>query len=223
MRGGPEAAPKPLMPVGGIPLLGRTLGDLRAAGVREFVVILNESDAAAGGSYLRATFRNEKVTILVRSTRSSFESLTEVLKTEPARRFVVSVVDSVYPAGALRGFLEFASGLEEGDVALGLTDYIEDEKPLYADLDSAGRIRALGGAPSPWVTCGAYFLGGALVEGTSPSSFPSLRSFLGGLVQRNLPVYGFPMGKVIDVDRPEDLLEAEALVGSRPGTRNSTP
>ena len=59
-------------------------------------------------------------------------------------------------AGAI---VSSAAGLAANSVALGLTDYVDDENPLWATLDAAdGRIGQLGGGCGTHVTAGLYWL-----------------------------------------------------------------
>ena len=50
------------------------------------------------------------------------------------------------PINDFHTFVESATRLAKNAVVLGLTDYVDDENPLWATLDAAdGRIRKLGG------------------------------------------------------------------------------
>ena len=50
--------------------------------------------------------------------------------------------------------------------------------------------------------------------------FDRLRDYLGWLVTSGHPVYGVVMGRVFDVDRPQDVAAAElALAGERQGSK----
>jgi NDP-sugar pyrophosphorylase family protein len=84
-------------------------------------------------------------------------------------------------------------------------------------VDTNDRVVGLGraAASSPFVTLGLY--------GMSPAVFPlldraveggvhRLRNFLGRVLEERLSISGRRISKGIDVDRPEDILVAEAFL-----------
>ena len=103
---------------------------------------------------------------------------------------------------------------------LGLTAHVEDEKPLWATLDrQTGRILALGKPNSGLVTAGVYVLP-AHGPAEPAGRFARLRDYLGWLITSGHPVHGVIMGRVFDVDRPQDVAAAElALAGERQGSK----
>jgi NDP-sugar pyrophosphorylase family protein len=105
----------------------------------------------------------------------------------------------------------------EVDLLLSYTSFIDDENPLYIEVDPGDRVVALGeaAAGSPHVTAGLY--------GVSPTVMPrlrqavamgkkKLRSFLGFVIEGGATVRGYRLSKAVDVDRPADLEVAEAFL-----------
>jgi hypothetical protein len=90
---------------------------------------------------------------------------------------------------------------------LGVTTTVDDEKPLWAELDPNERIRSLGDARrARHVTAGVYFLQPlvySLANEALPHALTAFRAVLGALLERGHPLYGFDVGPCIDVDRPE--------------------
>ena len=63
-----------------------------------------------------------------------------------------------------------------------------------------------------YVTAGLYYLTCGLAAAMpAPQAYGSLRAYLGALV-RDRAVAGIPISKTLDVDRPEDIAQAEAFV-----------
>jgi hypothetical protein len=94
-------------------------------------------------------------------------------------------------------------------VALGLTDHVDDENPLWAALDADGWIRQLGGSQGTHVTAGLYWL--PAQRPTAPTTgFARLRDYLGWLVAEHPPVRGIVLPCVFDIDRARDVAAAEA-------------
>jgi hypothetical protein len=122
---------------------------------------------------------------------------------------LITTVDSVMSVQTFRCFVEAAAGFPEGAIVLGLTDLVDDEKPLWASLDAAdGRIKKLGDSNSGLVTAGLYvFPARRPIE--PATGFARLRDYLGWLVASGHPVYGVVLAQVFDIDRAHDIAVAE--------------
>lgn len=202
--------PKPLVPVAGFPLIGWTARGLLAGGAQRIAVLLN-SKGRNVKKFLKTEFKTTEWEFLEADTASSWESFRLVATTlsdanqEP---FLISTVDCLLPPGAVARFVAGARGA----AALALTTFIDDEKPLWADLEADGRISALGpdARRRRHATAGLYRLGPDLAGLMPPAAaFPNLRSYWRSVVASGTPVTGVDLGKTMDVDRPEDLRAAE--------------
>jgi len=209
--------PKPLVPVEGKPLVHWVASSLRRAGVRDITILLNTSGDGVR-TYLEKNCADVRWRFLRRDTASSWESFRLVSRTlaQEAERFMISTVDAiVQPSECARFAREaLAPGAE---AALALTEFVEDEKPLWADADPAGRVQALGEDVAPArreaVTCGLYALTGALPKAMPEAdAHGKLRSYWIDLVRRGRPVRGVLLRDTVDVDRPEDLAAAAKVI-----------
>jgi NDP-sugar pyrophosphorylase family protein len=212
---------KPLFPIRGTPLIHWTTSSLISAGARDMVVLFNSRSRAAR-NYLQEQKWAVQWRFLEADTASSWESFRLVAQALSGKweRFLISTVDALIPAEEISRFA--AAVLDnlpahKPAVALALTRFVEDDKPLWADLDDAGRITALGPAAvqREFVTCGLYGLNRPLVETLNEKGpYRSLRDFLTDAVDHEFAVYGIPLSKTVDVDRPEDVATAEQFVSS---------
>lgn len=207
---------KPLVPVRGKPLVHWVVSGLRSAGTRSLVVLLN-TDGDAVREYLEAEFRDLEWTFLRRDTGSSWESFRLVSRTlsERAEEFLVSTVDALIPPAETARFSREAFSPPRPAAALALTRFVEDEKPLWADVDESGAVTALGpkAVERRAVTCGLYALSRPAVSGMKEASaFGRLRDFWIDLVGSGRPVRGLVLADTVDVDRPDDLPAAEKVV-----------
>jgi len=164
--------PKPLVPIRGVPLIGRLLHALRHGAVGE------------------------------------------ELEAEP---FLLLTTDTVFSPTVLPAFLQHASQISHADGVLALTPFVEDEKPLWVELDIHGRIRRLGdqAREGSLVTAGIYFFTPTVYREADSArrlGFAALRQFLAHLVERGCRLYGYTVPKVIDVDRLVDIATAEAFL-----------
>ncbi|MFI5350819.1 MAG: hypothetical protein ACHQ2Z_14825, partial [Elusimicrobiota bacterium] len=128
--------------------------------------------------------------------------------------FLISTVDALVPAADVARF--WTECREAGaDAGLALTAHVDDEKPLWADVDAAGVVTAVGddARERRLVTCGLYYMTRAAAERLpEASTHARLRDFWRALVASGARVAGSLLPKTLDVDRPEDVVAAEAYL-----------
>jgi NDP-sugar pyrophosphorylase family protein len=213
LRAGGWTGSKPLLPIAGRPLIAHSLDRLRAAGIRRIAMIINEESPDCR-QWLERDGNAIGLDLMVRSTPSSYASFQIVASRLAGEAAVITTVDSVMAPADFRHFLDEVARMPKGAVVLGLTTHVEDEKPLWASLDQAsGRILALGQPNSGLVTAGIYVLP-AHRPAEPAGGFGRLRDYLGWLVASGHPVHGVVMGRVFDVDRPQDVAAAELALRS---------
>ena len=210
--------PKPLIPVGGEPLIAHVLGHFEAAGIASAAVILNEAGKAAA-DLVRERFGRLVSKIVVKSTPSSLESFREILAAAPPGRLVVSTVDAFCPREEFVRFVRRAEEKPAGTTVLAVTHHMNDEKPLWITMDRSGRVSAVGGASGDAVTAGIYVVPERVRTLDIPAGLGRLRDFLGWLAKTDEPVEAVEIPKVVDVDRVEDLTEAEEMAAAQARTR----
>jgi NDP-sugar pyrophosphorylase family protein len=213
LRAGGWAGSKPLMPIAGRPLIAHSLERLRASGIARIAMIINEESPDCR-QWLAHKGNGDGLDLVVRSTPSSYASFRIVAGRLAGQAAVITTVDSIMAAAEFRHFLDEAAWVPQGAFVLGLTAHVEDEKPLWASLDrDSGRILALGQPNSGLVTAGVYVLP-AHRPAEPAGGFARLRDYLGWLVTSGHPVHGVVMGRVFDVDRPQDVAAAERALRS---------
>jgi NDP-sugar pyrophosphorylase family protein len=216
---------KPLLPILGTPLIQWTVSSLISSGAQEIVILLN-SHGRKAREHLQRQEYPVPLKFLEADTRSSWESFRLVSKklAEDYDRFLISTVDALIPSNEIARFAQAALKVPspgEPAAALALTRFVEDEKPLWADVTEAGRVTALGQQclQRQLVTCGLYALNRQLTQALgTPEAFESLREFWAAVLKDGVPVLGVSLAKTVDVDRPEDVATAEefvSLMGAR--------
>lgn len=232
--GSSAGRPKGLTPVGGRPLIEWILDDLRAAGVSDTVVIINEESIALR-DHVRRSHPASAVRWIVETTPSSMHSFLRVMETLAAEGdegpFLISTVDTVAPPGTFRRFVELA-GRAQADVVLALTTRIEDENPLrvelgsdpdYASTQGLELERNQGLTPNtvavlgcgPYATAGYYLVRSTVLAEAAAgrhANLGALRQFFKHLFETGYRLSGIVMPDSVDVDRPEDLEAAERLL-----------
>lgn len=214
-RGGVTVA-KPLVKVCNEPLISRVIRAAHSVDVTSIACIINELSPELD-EYLRSNSWQVPLRVVRKTTDNSMESvftLAPMLTDEP---FLLFTVDSVFTFATLKKFLARAQMFPDVAGVLALTRFVDDEKPLWAMIDKAHRIRAIGeGARmSPYVTAGFYYLHPAvfdLVGQAKKKGLNALRQFLGLLLESGYALCGIPVSKTIDIDYPLDIEKAEGYL-----------
>lgn len=224
-RLGSEGAlqPKPLVDIGGRPMIRRLIDILASNGAESIAVITNPSMTAVTDC-LRATASELPVPLNVISAETpgsmhSFHLLAPLLPRDS--RFVLTTVDTVFdPVRFSRYVSDFAADTAT-DGYMAVTDYIDDEKPLYISIDPAtGLIDGFSDTP---VAGGQYISAG--IYGLTPKALGVLDQCIGRGVSRmrdyqrallaaGLRLRPYPLGTVIDVDHLTDLTKARKVANS---------
>lgn len=209
---------KPLIPVGGVPLIDRLIRLALASGADSLSVVINE-----GMTEVRRHCEELALPLpfhlLVRSTPSSMHSLFAL---EPFLRdapFYCTTVDTVFLETEFARFLSFARRQHHADGVLGVTDFIDDEHPLCVDIDDRHRITHFSdtSAGYRWTTGGIYYFSPRIFE-LMPAAFDTgtlrLRNFLRLLLTKGYVLRAYPFSKVIDVDHAADIAVADQFIAS---------
>lgn len=214
------ATPKPLVSLNGRPMIGRLIDIFVNCGAECISVIVNEQMTE-----VREYLENLAVTLpvelrlVVKSTPSSMHSFYEVGSVLPEGRFILTTVDTIFRENDFRRYVEaFEQEGEDVDGLMAVTSYIDDEKPLYVDVDSQMRITAFNDTPSAhakYISGGIYGLDHTAVgvlQKCIDGGVSRMRNFQRTLVADGLNLHAYDMGKIIDVDHQSDIEKAIALI-----------
>jgi NDP-sugar pyrophosphorylase family protein len=212
---------KPLVEIGGMTLLERTMRILARQGIAEIALIVNETMPQVA-RYARQLNLPVPVRTVIKTTESSMHSLYHLEEFLAEDRFVLCTVDTVVMPDEFGQFIKYFADNAELELLLSCTDFVDDEKPLYISLGPEDRVMGLGALAegSPFVTAGIYGMSpgvfGVLAEAQAQGMM-RLRNFLQRLLDRGFLARGFRFSKAVDVDRPEDIQVAEQfLLEARP-------
>lgn len=205
---------KPLVPVGGVPLIENVIGNFLAAGIDGLAIIFNarEEDCAR---FVRSRFPGAPIEILLKTTASSYESYREIMAMLPPGPALVSTVDAWCPRADFVEFAEKAAHAPAEETVLAITPFVSDDKPFWVGLDANGRVTRIGGDSGDAITAGIYHFSERSRGLPAPPTLVRLREYLAWLVERGETVRGISIEEVVDVDRASDIALAEALATSR--------
>ena len=213
------AKPKPLVELQGIPLIERLIRIFARNGASSINIIVNEQQPETVG-FIKSLEVGCPINIVIKSTPSSMHSMHALSHLLRGEKFCLTTVDILFRedefANYIRKFEEY-----EGDGIMAVTDYIDDEKPLYIATDENMEITAFCDKPTPETH---YISGG--IYGLSPKALDILdrcmndgihrmRNFQRRLVESGMKLKAFPLGKIIDIDHAEDIIKAEEFIAER--------
>ena len=216
---------KPLVRIGGEPLIDRLLRVFMDNDAESIAVICNDRMPAVA-AHLKELQRfgldGRKLPLryVVKSTPSSMHSFFEISRYVGGGAFCLTTVDTIFRESEFGEYIRaFTAAVKRGecDGMMGVTDYIDDEKPLYVETDSELNITAFLDSSD---TC-RYISGG--IYGLTPQSLTTLdgclargesrmRNFQRALIADGLRLKAYPFSKVLDVDHAGDIKKAEEFL-----------
>ena len=219
--------PKPLVKVRGERLIDRLIRIFMGNNATEIVVICNEqmADVASHLKMIQDEGLNGlpiPLRFVVKSTLSSMHSFFELrdfLRDDP---FILTTVDTIFDEGEFHDYvLSFQDKIAQGTAALmGVTDYINDEKPLYVGVDNVMRINGYYDTPqadSHFISAGIYGLTAPslnILEACIEKGESRMRNFQRALVAAGLRIEAYPLTKVFDIDHIDDIRKADEGVNN---------
>ena len=214
-------SPKPLVKVKGEYLIDRLIRVFTQHGATEIVAICNEQMADVQQHLRTISQGNPLVRFVVKSTPSSMHSMWELSRWLHDEPFVLTTVDTIFREEDFSGYVDaFQRLVAQGDVdgLMGVTDYIDDEKPLYVETDETLRITEfLDSCEHPrYVSGGIYGLTPKCLDTLSrcvERGESRMRNFQRALVRDGLHLKAYPFSKVLDIDHATDIEKAEVFLG----------
>ena len=206
--------PKPLVPVNGVPMIERLASIMMRCNADRIAVIVN-ADAPETGEFVRNLSRELPLDVVVKSTPTPMHSLLELAPYLGQDRFCVTTVDTVFSESRFRSMIdEFLE--TDYDGLMGVTSLVDDEKPLYVDVDREMMIKGFHDLPDGcrFVSAGIYALKASALDVLKEcveSGQTRMRYFQRQLLEAGLRLKAFDMGQVADVDHVSDIAKAEQI------------
>ena len=216
------ATPKPLVDLDGRPMIRRLIDIFCSCGAESVSIIVNEYMTEVR-EYLEeiAPSLPCPLHLVVKTTPSSMHSFYEVSRVfAPGSRFILTTVDTIFREDEFRRYAEAFAADSSADGFFAVTSFIDDEKPLYIDVDPAdGCISAFRDAPS----AADRYISGGIYGLTCPSAIEVLedcmergvsrmRNYQRALVAAGMKLRAWPFGKIVDVDHASDIPAARAFI-----------
>ena len=209
--------PKPLVTLNGEPLIGRLLRIFTQNNAESISVIVNE-EAKEVRSYLESLAVDCELNVVVKTTPSSMHSFYELSKVMKQGRFCLTTIDTVFREDEFAEFIKIFEELEEYDGLMAVTPFVDDEKPLYVEVDEDKNIKAFldeSASEGLLVSGGVYALGDEAREVLADcveKGVHRMRNYQRALLMSGLKLKAHSIDKIIDVDHVSDIASAEELL-----------
>ncbi len=209
--------PKPLVKLNGIALIDRLIDVFLRNNASSINIIVNEQMTEVQ-DHLKALQLPVPFHLLIKSTPSSMHSFYELSQIWQGEEICLTTVDTIFREEEFSGYIQAFRQEKTLDGLMAVTDYIDDEKPLYVQtneqLDIVNFLDRSNG-DCRYISGGIYclrkpaigVLKKAIDEGMS-----RMRNYQRQLIAEGLRLKAYPFSKIIDVDHAEDIVKAEAFV-----------
>lgn len=212
------ALPKPLVQLNGVAMIDRLVHIFAQNGAEEVVVIINNEVEQTKAYVTRMKERAEvPLRVVIKTTPSSMHSFYELSPYLKDDRFCLTTVDTIFREKEFASFIE-AFKKSDKDGMMAVTDYIDDEKPLYISTDDSMRIT---GFHDTAVSGCKYISGGiyclipkaiGTLERCMSKGMSRMRNFQRELIAEGLWLDAYPFSKILDVDHASDIIKAETFL-----------
>ena len=210
--------PKPLIAIHGTTLIDRLIGIFIRNGASSVSVIVNAENHRSI-AHLQAKRIDVPFHLVIKSTPGSMYSLYELKPFLHNAPFCLTTVDTIFREDEFTACLDEFRKNNHIEGLMGATDFIDDEKPLFLDVDDDLRIldfcdeRPVSGK---YVSGGIYCLhptAWRVLDMTMQSGMNRMRDFQRQMIRQGLRLKAFPFSKIVDIDHAADIAVAEELIG----------
>lgn len=208
--------PKPLIRVGGEPMIDRLCRIFVNNGATEIIVVVNEESRLVR-EHLEQLPLPVPLRVVVRTTQSSMHSFHAVAPYLKGEAFCLTTVDTVFREKDFASYIRYFNR-SEVDGCMAVTSFVDDEKPLFVETDAYNRIVGFhdeGDGGKSYVSGGIYCLRPKaldVLDDCVSGGLSRMRNYQRRLVEEGLQLMAFPFDKIVDVDHKEDIRKANAFL-----------
>lgn len=212
--------PKPLVRINGVAMIERLLRIFAENNAESVSVIVNEGMTEVR-DFLQGWASAERLkslgigefNLLVKSTPSSMHSFYHLSKLIGARKVCLTTVDTIFRASDFAAFIGKAEGK---DGLFAVTPYIDDEKPLYVELDGSQIVGFHDNGDYKFVSGGIYCLDTKkafpVLERCIANGVSRMRNYQRALLEAGVKIEAYVFEEILDVDHSNDIKKAEAFL-----------
>lgn len=209
-------SPKPLIRINGEIMIERLVRIFLKAGASSVIIIVNDKTKETRLA-LESMAEKYPIRLVVKSTPSSMHSFYELSPHITDDRFCLTTVDTIFKE---EEFLAYIDRFRQSDAdgIMAITDFIDDEKPLYISTNENMDITAFKDRQEDdcnYISGGIYCLKvkaldtlrKCMAEGKS-----HMRNFQRELLSDGMHLKAYPFSKILDIDHASDIEKAETFL-----------
>ena len=212
--------PKPLVELNGTPMVKRLIDIMTRCRAESVSIIVNEFMTEVR-QYLSTLELPVPLRVVVKTTPSSMHSFHELSRVLPEGKFCLTTVDTIFREPDFARYIEAFEADTEHDGMWAVTPFIDDEKPLYVDVDSTMRITAFRDRPFEgvrYVSGGVYAMTHRafdVLDRCIDQGIARMRNFQRALIEAGFNLQAYSIDKIVDVDHAADIATAERFINER--------
>ena len=212
--------PKPLVRLHGEPMIERLARIMSRNHAQSINIIVNEQMTDVQEAVRRLDV-GVPLNVVVKTTPSSMHSFWHLSRVMPAGKLCLTTVDTVFREDDFSRYVEAFEQDDEHDGLWAVTPFIDDEKPLYVDVDGQLNITAFRDDYWPearFVSGGVYAMTDrafAVLDRCLEQGVSRMRNFQRALVDNGFNLGAFVIDKIVDVDHAADIATAEAFLDEK--------
>lgn len=213
--------PKPLVQLNGEAMIDRLIRIFMKNGADRIVVIIN-NEVQLTKDHLMQLKKDVEIPldVIVKTTPSSMHSFYELSRFLKDDKFCLTTVDTIFREEDFAQFINIFKS-SDNDGMMAVTDYIDDEKPLYVATDENLRITGFYDSVTSqckYISGGIYCLNPKAIDVLNKcmeKGLSRMRNFQRQLVTEGMSLVAYPFSKILDVDHVEDIMKAEKFLNQK--------
>jgi len=213
------AKPKPLVELQGEPMIGRLINIMLRCHAESISIIVNEHMTEVR-EYLESLQLPVPLNLVVKTTPSSMHSFWHLSRVIPQGKFCLTTVDTIFREDDFKGYIDAFEADSDHDGMWAVTPFVDDEKPLWVDVDGQMNITAFrdkGWDGAKYVSGGVYAMTDkafTVLDNCIEQGISRMRNFQRALVDAGYLLQAYSIDKIVDVDHADDIATAEAFLAS---------
>lgn len=211
------AKPKPLIELQGEPMIGRLINIMLRCNAESISIIVNEHMTEVR-EYLESLELPVPLHLVVQTTPSSMHSLWHLCRVIPEGKFCLTTVDTIFREQDFKEYIQAFEQDETHDGMWAVTPFVDDEKPLWVEVDEQMNITAFrdkGWEGAKYVSGGVYSMTDnafEVLDQCIEKGISRMRNFQRALIEAGHKLQAFSIEKIVDVDHAGDIATAEAFL-----------
>ena len=209
--------PKPLIEINGEKMIDRLIRIFSENGADKIYVIINEYMTEVA-THIKSTNYSVGIELIEKTTPSSMHSFYELARLLPKEKVCLTTVDTIFREDAFAKYVSAFSDEKNTEALFAVTDFIEDESPLYVDVDKNMHIK---GFFDQYYDGALYISGGIycmmpdaidVVNKAINNGQYRMRNFQRALISEGININAYRFSKIVDVDHSSDIILAQRFL-----------